>query len=71
MYERLFPAANHAVSALGMGCMRLPTRKEAGNPIDRPAAIRLIRHLIDSGVTYVDTATAITTAPAKGWSAKR
>ena len=56
MFERNFPAANHAVSALGMGCMRMPTRNEEGNPIDRPEAIRLIRHLIDNGVTYVDTA---------------
>ena len=56
MFERNFPAANHAVSALGIGCMRMPTRNEEGNPIDRPEAIRLIRHLIDNGVTYVDTA---------------
>ena len=56
MYERRFPAANHAVSALGMGCMRMPTLNEEGHPIDRPAAIRLIRHAIDGGVTYVDTA---------------
>ena len=56
MNYRTFPAAGRKVSALGMGCMRMPTLKEEGNPIDRPAAIALIRHLIDGGVTYVDTA---------------
>lgn len=56
MNYRDFPAANRKVSALGMGCMRLPTLKEEGNPIDRPEAVRIIRHLIDNGVTYVDTA---------------
>ena len=56
MNYREFPAAGRNVSALGMGCMRLPTLNEEGKPIDRPAAIALIRHLIDNGVTYVDTA---------------
>lgn len=56
MKYRDFPAAGKQVSALGMGCMRMPTLNEEGNPINRPEAIRLIRHLIDGGVTYVDTA---------------
>ena len=56
MFYRDFPAAGRKVSALGMGCMRMPTLNEEGNPIDRPAAIAMIRHLIDNGVTYVDTA---------------
>ncbi len=56
MNTRNFPAANKKVSALGMGCMRLPTLKEEGNPIDIPEAVRIIRHVIDNGVTYVDTA---------------
>ena len=56
MFYRDFPAAGKKVSALGMGCMRMPTLNEEGNPIDRPAAISLIRRAIDSGVTYVDTA---------------
>ena len=53
----MFPAAGQKVSALGMGCMRMPVLKD-GKTIDRPAAIELIRHLIDGGVTYVDTAYA-------------
>ncbi len=56
MKYRDFPAANRKVSTLGMGCMRMPTTNEEGHPIDRPAAIALIRHLIDGGVSYVDTA---------------
>lgn len=56
MNYREFPVADRKVSALGAGCMRLPTLPEEGNPIDRPAAIAMLRHLIDNGVTYVDTA---------------
>jgi len=45
------------VSRLGFGCMRLPTKKEGENDvIDRERAIPMIRHGIDSGITYVDTA---------------
>lgn len=56
MKYRDFPAAGQKVSALGVGCMRLPTLPEEGDPIDRPEAVKLIRGLIDGGVTYVDTA---------------
>ena len=45
------------VSRLGFGCMRLPTKKQGENSvIDREQAISMIRHGIDSGITYVDTA---------------
>ncbi|GHU65449.1 aldo/keto reductase [Clostridia bacterium] len=48
---------NLNVSRLGMGCMRLPTKKDGDkNVVDRPAAIELIRASIDGGVNYVDTA---------------
>ena len=44
------------VSALGFGCMRLPTL-ELGKPaIDRKQAIKLIRKGIDEGINYIDTA---------------
>ncbi len=43
------------VSALGFGCMRLPTVEEGGK-IKRDEAIRLIRKGIDNGINYVDTA---------------
>lgn len=44
------------VSALGFGCMRLPTLKPGEPAINRKEAIRLIRKGIDSGINYVDTA---------------
>ena len=45
------------VSRLGFGCMRLPTKQEGEkNVIDRERAIAMIRHGIDEGITYVDTA---------------
>jgi len=43
------------VSALGFGCMRLPTT-EPGGKIKRDEAIKLIRKGIDSGINYIDTA---------------
>jgi len=58
MNYRKFGRTGWEVSALGFGCMRLPTtdgNAGSGN-IDEPEAIRLIRHGIDAGINYVDTA---------------
>ena len=44
------------VSALGFGCMRLPTLAPGKPKIGRERAINLIREGIDSGINYVDTA---------------
>ena len=56
MNYRRFPNTNVTASALGLGCMRLPTKDEENRPVDHPEAIRMIRRAIDNGVTYVDTA---------------
>ena len=56
MKYRVFPKVEQKSSALGFGCMRLPVQDTDGHPIDRPEAIRMIRHAIDEGVTYIDTA---------------
>lgn len=54
MLNTTFPRIDAASSMLGFGCMRLPTTAEG--KIDEPEAIRMIRHAIDSGVKYIDTA---------------
>ncbi|HLA83663.1 MAG TPA: aldo/keto reductase [Thermoguttaceae bacterium] len=54
MQYRIMPRSGDRVSALGLGCMRLPTDKK--NHIDRPAAVRLVRRAIDAGINYLDTA---------------
>lgn len=43
------------ISALGFGAMRLPTRGKETD-VDESAAIEVIRHAIDRGVNYIDTA---------------
>ena len=53
MQYRQFGHMEEKVSALGFGAMRLPEKDGA---IDEAEAIRLIRHAIDNGVNYVDTA---------------
>ncbi len=55
MRYRRFGQLDFEVSALGFGCMRLPT---TGKPdkIDEPAAVEMIRWAIDHGVNYIDSA---------------
>lgn len=57
MQYRICGKTQERTSILGFGCMRLPLTDPA-NPaaIDEPEAIRMIRHGIDHGINYVDTA---------------
>ncbi len=54
MLYRTVPKTGDRLSILGFGCMRLPPTRTGG--VDEERAIRQIRHAIDSGVNYLDTA---------------
>ena len=53
MLYRKMPKNGDMLSILGFGCMRLPVEK---GKIDEDRAIHQIRHAIDNGVNYLDTA---------------
>jgi len=52
---RTVPKTGDRLSILGFGCMRFPSKKRG---IDEERTIQQIRHAIDSGVNYFDTAPA-------------
>ncbi|MFW6164068.1 MAG: aldo/keto reductase [Planctomycetota bacterium] len=56
MQYRFFGSLEFRVSALGFGCMRLPTLEEEPKQVDEDLAVAMIRYAIDHGVNYVDTA---------------
>lgn len=57
MLYRKFGKTGEMVSILGFGCMRLPLLPGGDiTQIDEDLSIKLVRHAIDRGVNYIDTA---------------
>jgi predicted aldo/keto reductase-like oxidoreductase len=56
MQYRKMGSLDWEVSALGFGCMRLPQRRLNRLRAETDESIRIIRHGIDLGINYVDTA---------------
>lgn len=56
MQYRPFGKLDWKVSALGFGAMRLPIVDGKSSQIDQPKATEMIRHAIDNGLNYLDTA---------------
>lgn len=54
MQYRQMSKTKDRLSVLGFGCMRFPT--QADGTIDEAEATRMVRHAIDAGVNYIDTA---------------
>jgi predicted aldo/keto reductase-like oxidoreductase len=56
MRYRKMGSLDWEVSALGFGCMRLPARRINRMRADTEESIRIIRHGINLGINYIDTA---------------
>lgn len=56
MRYRVLGKTGVEVSVLGFGCMRLPTVDNEDGSIDETKAIEMVRHGIDNGINYLDTA---------------
>jgi uncharacterized protein len=56
MKNKTFGKTGLQVSSLGFGCMRLPVIGKDNSRIDEQHAMRMVRHAIDHGINYFDTA---------------
>jgi len=56
MQYRNFGKLDWKVSALGFGCMRLPTLDDKSDNIDQSKTTAMIRRAVEAGVNYFDTA---------------
>ena len=58
MQYRTMPKSDEKLCVLGYGCMRFPTQfgGSTSNFINKEKALKQIRHAIDNGVNYLDTA---------------
>jgi predicted aldo/keto reductase-like oxidoreductase len=56
MQYRKMGSLDWEVSALGFGCMRLPSRRFSLMGVDLEESKRIIRYGIDRGINYIDTA---------------
>jgi len=56
MKYRKFGSLDWEASVLGFGAMRLPVINEEMSNVNEPEAIRMIRHALDNGVNYIDSA---------------
>jgi predicted aldo/keto reductase-like oxidoreductase len=56
MRYRKFGRLNWDASCLGFGCMRLPVLEGEYARVDVPAAVSMLRHAIENGVNYFDSA---------------
>ena len=56
MKYRPFGSTGFEVSALGLGCMRLPTVPFIPQKVHVKKSIDLIRSAVEQGVNYIDTA---------------
>ncbi len=56
MKYREFGSTGFKVSALGFGAMRLPSVAFIPQSVDLKKSVKLIRHAVDQGINYIDTA---------------